>query len=363
MNIFELTRILNEMNAQDVKDAISDYNKVVSNITNSKRRNNETETVLQNREKLFRKITNVVNQEKEMIANNTSQGIVAKFLERAKAFIASDTALSHENDLAVIRDIMSTIDNKTMYQILGYTTNLGTGKRKEVLTLQQRDLPVGRFNLTTYVKDSSAINRLFNFVPGTTGPGEVLLGLIFNGSKVSGRENYGMKGDVVFDGIVYEVKRNGTGCIDKGLEKFQKMLKSANNEDKQKLQAIIDNLKIAQSQESNALGDKVRQYVKSSLKEQQKITTSEINNYFALLDDEDKKRAVLFGFHSLGYKNIIVADPSGRIVVVTDEMIQNFISGGDFASLKINLLIPNMMYDTNSEVKTADFGKIKISIA
>ena len=72
MNIFELTRILNEMDAQDVKNAISDYNTVVTNITNSKRRNNETETVLQNREKLFRKITNVVNQEKEMIANNTS---------------------------------------------------------------------------------------------------------------------------------------------------------------------------------------------------------------------------------------------------------------------------------------------------
>jgi hypothetical protein len=72
MNIFELTRILNEMNAQDVKNVISDYNTVVTNITNSKRRNNETETVLQNREKLFRKIANVVNQEKEMIANNTS---------------------------------------------------------------------------------------------------------------------------------------------------------------------------------------------------------------------------------------------------------------------------------------------------
>ena len=363
MNIFELTRILNEMNAQDVKDAINDYNKVVSNITNSKRRSGETETVLQNREKLFRKITNVVNQEKEMIANNTSQGIVAKFLERAKAFIASDTALSHENDLAVIRDIMTTIDNETMYQILGYTTNLGTGKRKEVLTPIDRKLPDGEFNLTTFVKDSSAINRLFNFSPGTAGPGEVLLGLIFNGSKVSGRENYGEKGDVYIRGKVYEVKRNGTGCVDKGLEKFQKMLKSAKNEDKQKLQAIIDNLKIAQSQESNALGEKVRQYVKSSLKEKQKITTSEINNYFALLDDEDKKRAVLFGFHSLGYKNIIVADPSGKIVVVTDEKIQNFISGGNFNDLKINLLIPNIMYDVTSDVKTADFGKIKISFA
>ena len=56
-----------------------------------------------------------------------------------------------------------------------------------------------------------------------------------------------MKGDVAFKGVVYEVKRNGTGCIDKGLEKFQKMLKSSNDADKQKLQVIIDKLKIAQS--------------------------------------------------------------------------------------------------------------------
>lgn len=369
MNIFELTRILNEMNVQEVRKAVTDYNNTVKNAIGLDGRQDQVETLLQKRENLFSKIANAVNQQKEMVANNTSQGIVAKFLERAKQFIASDTALSHENDLAVIKDIMSTLNKNTMYQILGLKTNLGNGKRKEILTPIERHLPTtSPFNLTSIVRDTNAIRRLFNFVPGTSGPGEVLLGLIFNGSKVSGRQKYGMKGDIAFEEngkkVVYQVKRNGTGCIDKGLEKFQKMLKNSNSSDRQKLQMLIKQLKVAQTQEANALGKKVRQYVQASLSnKQQKITTSEINNYFALLDDQDKKRAVLFGFHSLGYKNIIVIDPSGKMVVVTDKMIQDFVSGGDFTSLGINLMIPNVMFDATSQVKTADFGNIKISIA
>jgi hypothetical protein len=361
MNIFELTKILNEMNAQEVRGAITDYDNAVNTIAKSTRRRGEAGELAQKRDVLFTKIANIVNQEREMISNNTSEGIVAKFLERAKTFIAGDTALSHENDLAVIRDIMATIDKDSMYKILGYDTNLGTGKRKEVLTPKERHLPTGKFNLTTEVPDRNAIARLFNFAPGTAGPGEVLLGMMFNGSKVTGREKYGMKGDVHIDGTVFEVKRNGTGCIDKGLEKFQKMLKSANGSDKEKIQNLIKQLSIQQNNETNTLAQKVKEYVEA--KNSNNPNIGSVSNLFGLLNDEDKKRAVLFGFSELGYKNIIVCDVDGRGVVVTQNEIDNFIKGSSpISSLGINLMIPNGLLDANSEVKTAEFGKIKIII-
>lgn len=363
MNIFELTRILNEMNAQEVRGAITDYDNAVNKIAKSTRRGDEAGELAQRRDVLFSKIANTINQEREMISNNTSEGIVAKFLERAKTFIAGDTALSHENDLAVIRDIMSSIGKDSMYKILGYDTNLGTGKRKEVLTHQDRQLPIGKFDLSMIVPDKNAIARLFNFAPGTAGPGEVLLGLMYNGSKVTGREKYGMKGDIAFgkngNKVVYEVKRNGTGCIDKGLEKFQKMLKSANGSDKAKIQNLIKQLSTEQNNETNTLAQKVKEYVEA--KNSNNPNVGSVSNLFGLLNEEDKMRAVLFGFSELGYKNIIVCDADGQGVVVTQDKIENFIKGAtDIKSLGIKLLIPNGLLDVNNEVKTAEFGKIKI---
>jgi hypothetical protein len=35
-------------------------------------------------------------------------------------------------------------------------------------------------------------------------------------------------------------------------------------------------------------------------------------NYFALLSDDDKKRAILYGFSNIGYKNIIVCEDNGE---------------------------------------------------
>ena len=39
------------------------------------------------------------------------------------------------------------------------------------------------------------------------------------------------------------------------------------------------------------------------------MTSNDIESYFSLLDDEDKKRAVIYGFYKLGYKNLIICKP------------------------------------------------------
>lgn len=36
------------------------------------------------------------------------------------------------------------------------------------------------------------------------------------------------------------------------------------------------------------------------------MTANDIESYFSLLDDEDKKRAVIYGFYQLGYRNLII---------------------------------------------------------
>jgi hypothetical protein len=139
------------------------------------------------------------------------------------------------------------------------------------------------------------------------------------------------------------------------------MLKSANGSDKEKIQNLIKQLSIQQNNETNTLAQKVKEYVEA--KNSNNPNIGSVSNLFGLLNDEDKKRAVLFGFSELGYKNIIVCDADGSGVVVTQNEIDNFIKGSaPISSLGINLMIPNGLLDVNSEVKTAEFGKIKIII-
>lgn len=53
----------------------------------------------------------------------------------------------------------------------------------------------------------------------------MLLGIVFDGTKVTGHEKGQIfqKGDVNIDGVFYEVKKNGTGGIDTGWKQFQYM--------------------------------------------------------------------------------------------------------------------------------------------
>lgn len=82
------------------------------------------------------------------------------------------------------------------------------------------------------------------------------------------------------------------------------------------------------------------------------------------MDDDDKKRAILFGFYEIGYKNIIVCDDKHNIVVVTSDMIQQFVNGsGRIQDLGIDVNIPNELNDEHNAPKTAAFQKIKIKIA
>jgi hypothetical protein len=79
-------------------------------------------------------------------------------------------------------------------------------------------------------------------------------------------------------------------------------------------------------------------------------------NYFAMLDEMDKKRAILYGFQNIGYKNIIVCDNDGSAQFVIKKDVDDFIRGKcDISKLGIEIKIPAVLNDKNSKPKSADF--------
>jgi hypothetical protein len=88
--------------------------------------------------------------------------------------------------------------------------------------------------------------------------------MIFNGSKVTGHEGHGEKGDIYIKkkgdskGRVYELKTDGSGGIDKGWEKFERMFNSSTDaSEKAKLRNIITALKNSFKKEQQEMYAKV----------------------------------------------------------------------------------------------------------
>jgi hypothetical protein len=86
------------------------------------------------------------------------------------------------------------------------------------------------------------LTRMKDFKPGSAGPYEVLLCLLFNGTKVEKGSNKS-RGDVMIGGKVFEVKGHNGGCIDTGLDDLQLKMKTVSGGDMKKLMTDLNKAK------------------------------------------------------------------------------------------------------------------------
>ena len=383
MNIFQITKILNE--AKDkvtnaVINGVENFTKVVDDhiekLANAPKKAGRTaekdkpENVEREKNEFLTKIINATKMETERLTGvtNETKEYRKEFMNRMIRFLANEKSGSYSNDIVIVRDIVAMASDDDIKKILNIPS--GQGKRQPQPRNISKDS--SRVNLYDGIDDKLG-KRLTDFVPNTCGRFEMLLGVLFDGSKVSGHEGYGKKGDVNLGGEIYEVKKSGTGGVDTGWKQFQYLLNT--NIDKSRkieLQKQIKELKNQEIEDIQTLRSSIEQFVKKTLKELIELDKSGnhkndvsdfAENYFAMLDEMDKKRAILYGFQNIGYKNIIVCDNDGSAQFVMKKDIDDFIRGKcDISKLGIEIKIPAVLNDKNSKPKSADFQKITINL-
>ena len=186
------------------------------------------------------KIANATKMETERLTGSTSEtkGYRRDFMDRIKRFLASEKSGSYANDIVIVRDIVSTASDEDIKKMMNIPNGKGNPK-----PIQREISSTGRINIYSGLNTSLA-KRLADFAPGTCGRFEMLLGVLYDGTKVSGREGYNEKGDVVLDGKVFEVKKSGTGGVDTGWKQFQHLLNTTVDKNKKiELQQQIKQLK------------------------------------------------------------------------------------------------------------------------
>ena len=222
------------------------------------------------------------------------------------------------------------------------------------------------------------------FRPGSCGPFEVLLCLLFNGGKidVASKDN---RGDISIGGVAWEVKGDGGGCIDTGIDNIEDKMKSASGSELRELMNDLNKAKklfnVLDSKGSQLMEQFAKKLTMTKRKELETnmtnslagnntMTSNDVENYFSLLDDEDKKKAVLYGFYKLGYQNIIVcgwdANFTYKVVKGSDiiKCVLNPTSTVRELGIDISISANQKSYsDGSTTVKTANFGSYIIKLA
>lgn len=382
MNIFQITKILNEAKDKVTNEVISgveNFTKTVDDhiekLANApKKRGNKAysekpENIEREKNQFLTKIINATKMETERLTGSTSEikEYRREFMNRIIRFLAHEKSGSYSNDIVVARDIIAAASDSDIKKILNVPS--GQGKKLPQPRTISKD---GIVNLYDDI-DNGLAKRLTNFTPNTCGRFEMLLGVLYNGSKVTGHEGYNKKGDINLGGEIFEVKKSGTGGVDTGWKQFQYLLNTnIDKSRKMELQKQIKELKNQEAKDIQTLRSSIEKFVKNIFKDIIKLDKNgehknDVNdfaeNYFAMLDEMDKKRAILYGFQKIGYENLIVCDDDGSARFVMKKDVDDFVQGKcDINKLGIDIEIPTSLNDKNTKPKTADFQKIKINL-
>lgn len=379
MNIIELTRILNEKYTEVVKE-------LTPNAKILDARAKQAGKGLEGEEFLTR-INNLLLKKADEF-DDTS--LYAKIRQRLSSFLGG----SNENDNNTLNDILSLLSPQMMEQILNQSSSqiIDTeegGKRlqlaSEIFKYQKGSTKAMR-DADEQTKQSNAninkfLNRMKDFKPGSAGPYEVLLCLLFNGSKVE-KGSSKARGDIIIGGKTFEVKGHNGGCIDTGLDDLQLKMKTSKGQEMKKLMSDLNKAK----QLFNVLDSKgtqlMEQFAKKLSAEKRKsletnignaiggnnaMTANDIESYFSLLDDEDKKRAVIYGFYQLGYRNLIICKPDAMfsVRVLYDADMQRVFKGEtslrDYG-IDIKLSSQVVTDEEGVRAKTANFGSFIMQV-
>lgn len=192
---------------------------------------------------------------------------------------------------------------------------------------------------------SQLIKILAYTKPSGSGNYELLLATVFNGEKLksnkSGRNTNTAKGDIKIGDKVYEVKGNNNGVASGAYDKLKEQLKSANTrEEFAALNKLLNKEKEIYNKAVKEGNKKATEFAEKIFKSEYDYTPlkdEDAVNYFSLLSDNDKQRAILYGYYSLGYKNLILCNERNintinnydvHIVVIDEDAIKNIINNG-----------------------------------
>ena len=379
MNIFELTRILNEKYTDVVKE-LTPNAKVLD--ARAKKAGKGLEG-----EEFLTRINNLLLKKADEFDDNS---LYAQIRQRLSSFLGG----SNENDNNTLNDILSLLSPQMMEQILNQSSSqiIDTeegGKRlqlaSEIFKYQKGSTKEIRSASDEDKRANANINmfltRMKDFKPGSAGPYEVLLCLLFNGSKVE-KGSSKARGDIMIGGKIFEVKGHNGGCIDTGLDDLQLKMKTSKGQEMKKFMSDLNKAK----QLFNVLDSKgtqlMEQFAKKLSAEKRKsletnignaiggnnvMTANDIESYFSLLDDEDKKRAVIYGFYQLGYKNLIICKPDAMfsVRVLYDADMKRVFSGEkslrDYG-IDIKLSSQVVADEDGVRAKTANFGSFIMQV-
>ena len=373
MNIIELTRILNEKYSDVTKNLTPNADKL-EKIAKKQGKSEEANDFLN-------KINSIILKEIEKQDSNSNYSLLLKRLE---GFIGG----SNVNNDSILNDILSMVTPQMVEKILTFTPQ--TLFQKNSLA-ELFDLKDGRTlkGAADDVKNANAnvknfLKRMAKFRPGSCGPFEVLLCLLFNGGKIDVASK-DQRGDISIGGISWEVKGDGGGCIDTGIDNIEDKMKSASGSELKNLMGDLNKAKklfnVLDSKGSQLMEKFAKKLTMSKRKELETnisnslggnntMTSNDVENYFSLLDDEDKKKAVLYGFYKLGYQNIIVcgwdANFSYKVVKGADiiKCVLNPTSTVRELGIDISISANQKSYaDGSTTVKTANFGSYIIKLA
>ena len=190
MNIFELTRILNEATqiANEISNDILNYDEQIetSNPTDTKAKAKKTN--------FFKKIKHIIEDE---VDENSIRNQMINVL-KSNGFISGKKTL--QATIATIQHILHNQSNKVLEF---FRDKIGNEKGDVKLQAQG--------SVFSDLGDGSVTNFIYqikNFRPYGCGPWEAFFGLFY------GAKNHKTKGDIIIGDCVYEVKLSNSGYID-----------------------------------------------------------------------------------------------------------------------------------------------------
>lgn len=347
MKILEILRILNE----------SEKERLLKNINNLDKEFPKEQKI--EKDRFFRKIANSIEDELgKIVKDSSSQTVRNQFfnLPSIKSFSLKP------KDIEGLRAILGECEMEAYSKFLNkshpqITNGWLKGIYQQIAAYIPPEIKKGRKSKQEWSKErqidmdiSTIFNTLSSIKPGTAGPFELLICSIFGGTKIEGKSSH--KGDILIDGIAYEVKANGTGALDAGYRKIEIEMQNAQGEELNELRAKFEQEKKDYEKEL-AKCTKLAQKFAKVLAKQYKLNNKDVKDYFAILTEEDKKRAILYGFYECGYRNFIICNPRNAkydfdvyIKVVTEDMLKKVIDGQGvtLSSIGIDITAPAGKY-------------------
>lgn len=309
----------------------------------------------------FRKMANFVEDKLHDLAG--SEGVAA-----SKRFdiLKSQNLMSfspNESDLAGLQNLLADVDSQAYSRFLKnkQVPEIHDGYLKAIMlndvnyqptVLKRGPKPKSqqqvKMNKDRQIRNdvSRVLKTLAALRPGTTGPYEILLCLVYNGFK--NPSGSGLKGDILIKNRCYEVKADGDGAIDAGYKEIEEKMKKAQGSELMQLRQQFEQSK-KNYEEEIAKCTRLAENFAKVLARKYNLDDKDVKNYFEILTHEDQKRAIVYGFVSIGYKNIIICKRVNKtnineydvdIKVVKEDELMSYINGniGSIVDLGIDVV-------------------------